>query len=143
MSGSVKTAYDCEHPPKGKPLLSAYIRRASTLEIPLTQTSLIVSLSFKMEMRIESHIWRHMYGFQLLVSDYVPVPEALSVFCFPVQQCSVSLFLTLCVYVCLNVCVWMHKLLTLSVFMLASRTSAKQCSKTFILSFRLSTFLSQ
>ncbi len=55
---------------------------------------------------MESHIWRHMYGFQLLVSDYVSVPE---VFSLPVRQCLVSLFLTfvcvcVCVCVCLNVC---------------------------------------
>lgn len=61
-----------------------------------------VSLSFIVESRIEPHIWRHMYGFQLLVSDYVSVPEAFSVFSLPVQKCTVSLFLT---FVC--VCVWM------------------------------------
>ncbi len=66
---------------------------------------------------------------------------SLKLFQSSVSLCSNALFLSfplcvcVCVCVCLNVCVWVHKLLTLSVFMLASRTSAKQCSETFILSF--------
>lgn len=127
MSGSVETAYDCKHSPRGKPLLSAYIWRANKGEAALTATS---SPLFTVESRPQSHIWRHMYGFQLSVS--VSVPKAFSLFCCPVQRCPVSPFLTLHAFVCLNVCVWPHKLLTLSVFMLASRTSAKQRRGNFI-----------
>lgn len=126
MSGSVEK-YDCKHSPRGKPLLSAYIWRANKGEAALTATS---SPPFIVESRPQSHIWQHMYGFQLSV--YVSVPKAFSLFCHPLQRCPVSPFLTLHVFVCLNVCVWLHKLLTLSVFTLAWRSSAKQCSRNFI-----------
>lgn len=62
---------------------------------------------------------------------------SLKLFHSSASLCSNAPFLSfsLCMCVCLNVCVWPHKLLTLSVFMLASRTPAKQCSQTFILFF--------
>lgn len=78
--------------------------------------------------RTRPHIWRHMRSFQLLA--FVSVPEAFPL--LSAQQRSISPLLTSDVCVCLDVCFWLHKLLTLSVFTLAWRTPARPCSQTFI-----------
>lgn len=139
MSGSVETAYDCKRPPEGKTFTICNLYYLASGERTLQIYHwLWPALAFIMESRVETHIWRHMYSFQLLVC--VCVPEAFFHSC--AWPCSSTLFLcfSLCmcmsvsVCVCSNVCVWLCKLLTLSVFMLATRTSARQFSETFIIS---------
>lgn len=92
-------AYDCKHSPKGKPLLLGYIRQANTVEIPLTQTSLIcVYFSHSGEENRISHlatyVWLPVVGLRLCFC-----PWSFSVLCFPMLLCTVSLALTLDVWV--------------------------------------------
>lgn len=103
MSGSVETAYDCKRPPEGKTFTICNLYYlASGERTPQIYHWLRPALAFIVESRVETHIWRHMYSFQLLVC--VCVPEAFFHSC--AWPCSSAVFLCFSLCMCMCVCVY-------------------------------------